>query len=145
MAVTTLLGLPIPSMSETVGKTIPDLATAMQMIDQKLGGVRIVDHNLDVASPPNGYYARWENGLQVCWGLVGIGGGAANTLTFPAQFAGQRPRTVLTAVQTMGRLNVTTSTESGFASVDVVAYEIDNHTIYQGSGGAEWVSVGRWK
>jgi len=63
MAVTTLLGLPIPSMSETVGKTIPDLASAMQIIDEKLGGVRIVDHNLDVVDPPNGYYARWENGF----------------------------------------------------------------------------------
>ena len=67
MAVTTLLGLPIPQMSDSVGKTIPDLASAMQMIDEKLGGSRIVDHNLDVASPPNGYYARWENGLQVCF------------------------------------------------------------------------------
>ena len=66
MAVTTLLGLPIPQMSDSVGKTIPDLASAMQIIDEKLGGSRIVDHNLDVASPPNGYYVRWENGLQIC-------------------------------------------------------------------------------
>lgn len=28
---------------------------------------RIVEHNLDVSNPENGYYIRWENGLQVCW------------------------------------------------------------------------------
>jgi hypothetical protein len=92
MAVTTLLGLPIPSMSETVGKTIPDLASAMQIIDEKLGGVRIVDHNLDVASPPNGYYARWENGLQVCWDVITLTYMTASfvlgaTWRFPAHFS----------------------------------------------------------
>ena len=43
-----------------------DVATVQAGLDVLAGG-RIVDHNLDVASPPNGYYARWENGLQVCW------------------------------------------------------------------------------
>ena len=28
---------------------------------------RIVEHNLIILSPSNGYYVRWENGLQVCW------------------------------------------------------------------------------
>ena len=32
-----------------------------------LAGSRIVDHNFDVVDPPNGYYVRWESGLQVCW------------------------------------------------------------------------------
>src|SRR5690554_5598304 len=26
---------------------------------------RIVEHNLDISNPSNGYYVRWENGLQV--------------------------------------------------------------------------------
>lgn len=38
---------------------------------------RIVDHNLDVPTPPNppnGYYVRWQNGLQLCWtGIAGWG------------------------------------------------------------------------
>ena len=28
---------------------------------------RIVEHNLIILSPSNGYYVRWENGLQVCF------------------------------------------------------------------------------
>lgn len=28
---------------------------------------QIVEHNLAIASPANGYYVRWNNGLQVCW------------------------------------------------------------------------------
>jgi len=34
---------------------------------------RIVDHNLDVPNPPNGYYVRWENGLQVVFGEATLG------------------------------------------------------------------------
>lgn len=42
-----------------------DVATVQAGLDV-LAGSRIVDHNLDVVDPPNGYYVRWENGLQVC-------------------------------------------------------------------------------
>lgn len=28
---------------------------------------RIVEHNLDVSNPPNGYYVRYACGLQICW------------------------------------------------------------------------------
>lgn len=40
------------------------LAHLVQILDS-----RIVDHNLDVANPPNGYYVRLDNGLQVCMRL----------------------------------------------------------------------------
>ena len=53
---------------------------------------RIIDHNLDVPNPPNGYYVRWENGLQVCWktGLLAQYNDASRLATgwvFPAEFA----------------------------------------------------------
>lgn len=32
---------------------------------------RIVDHNLDVSNPANGWYVRWENGLQIVWATRG--------------------------------------------------------------------------
>jgi hypothetical protein len=52
---------------------------------------RVVEHNLDVPSSPNGTYVRWENGLQVCWKTdLQLALGAASALeapwTFPAAF-----------------------------------------------------------
>lgn len=44
--------------------------TALQPHVAALLDSRIVDHNLDVADPPSGYYVRFENGLQVCWHIV---------------------------------------------------------------------------
>lgn len=101
MAVTTLLGLPIPQMSDSVGKTIPDLASAMQMIDEKLGGSRIVDHNLDVVDPENGWYWRAEDGRQVCRisGLEVEKGSNTNTQwSFPAAFFASTSYSVLVTV-----------------------------------------------
>jgi len=62
---------------------------------QALLDSRIVDHNLDVAAPPNGYYVRWQNGLQLCWtDIVGWGqqeGNKENDIwVFPAAFK-ERP------------------------------------------------------
>src|SRR5690606_37543853 len=48
-------------------QTVSGLAPYVQAIL----GSRIVDHNLDVANPPNGWYVRWENGLQACVRVVG--------------------------------------------------------------------------
>lgn len=54
---------------------------------------RIVDHNLDVPNPPNGWYVRWENGLQVCVGWVTVFTGddtnavKTGTQPLPASFA----------------------------------------------------------
>lgn len=42
-------------------------AGTYSLLKDVLTDSRIVEHNLDVADPPNGYYVRWENGLQVCW------------------------------------------------------------------------------
>src|SRR5690606_34015716 len=53
---------------------------------------RIVEHNLDVGGP-NGYYVRFENGLQVCFGWVviftgdGTTGAKSGTQPLPASFS----------------------------------------------------------
>jgi len=54
-------------LAQVVGElqTVSELAPYIQAIL----GSRIVDHNLDVANPPNGYYVRLDNGLQVCMRL----------------------------------------------------------------------------
>ena len=64
---------------------------------QALLDSRIVEHNLDVADPPNGWYIRYENGWQGVWmdvDLVDVGPAGSLSLPsaasgpFPAQFAG---------------------------------------------------------
>src|SRR5690606_28555307 len=47
--------------------------TALQPHVAALLDSRIVDHNLDVADPPNGWYVRWEDGLQVVFGEATLG------------------------------------------------------------------------
>lgn len=46
---------------------------------------RIVEHNLNILSPSNGYYVRWENGLQICF-FRSTSSGTTITWTFPAAF-----------------------------------------------------------
>src|SRR5690554_1482865 len=55
-------------------KILDDLAGRNQNwgnIDAAINGLldsAIIDHNLNVSSPPNGYYVRYANGLQICFG-----------------------------------------------------------------------------
>ena len=52
--------------------TLNYTASTIQAYIQALDDVAIVDDNLDVASPANGYYVQWDNGLMVCWNkLIG--------------------------------------------------------------------------
>ena|SRR5690606_5509186 len=70
-------------------QTVSELAPYVQALLDS----HIVDHNLDVPNPPNGWYVRLDNGLQVCWGFVtlfvGDGSSDAKTGNFnlPAAFA----------------------------------------------------------
>lgn len=54
----------IPALGNLIGNDIP----AIKENFVQLTNSRMVDDNLDVASPSNGYYVRWENGLQICFG-----------------------------------------------------------------------------
>ena len=67
---TPLLGLHKPAMGDTVGMTIPNLAENMQIIDELLGGSRIVEMDRN----ESGHYAKCENGLGVAWGLKDLEG-----------------------------------------------------------------------
>src|SRR5690606_7916583 len=51
----------------TVTNRVQDDLNAIRENFQHLDGSRIVDHNLDVPNPPNGYYVRYACGLQICW------------------------------------------------------------------------------
>lgn len=67
-----------------------DLTALHPYIDALLSS-RIVDHNLDVANPPNGWYARHEDGRQKVWVAGSLVYFTTRTLnvvgTMPAAFA----------------------------------------------------------
>ena len=157
MAVTTLLGLPIPSMSDSVGKTIPDLASAMQIIDEKLGGVRIVDHNLDVVGPPDGHYMRAENGWQMCWRRYDTWSVGITTSqeiqgvtyyqqtyiwTYPAAFV-SRPVVLMGARQNVSYAPVTVNQDFGDGMITLhMVSPLSFAPCWMGRG---MFAIGRWK
>ena len=53
----------IPALNNYIGDDIAKIRENFA----ELAGSRIVDHNLDVPNPPNGYYVRYACGLQICW------------------------------------------------------------------------------
>jgi len=75
-------------------QTVSELAPYVQALLDS----RIVEHNLDVPNPPNGWYVRWENGLQVVFGEATLGAISLSasgsvyaspdlTVTLPAAFS----------------------------------------------------------
>jgi len=60
--------------------------TALQPHVAALLDSRIVDHNLDVADPPNGWYVRGANGLQMCY-FLRVSSGRSITAAFGALFS----------------------------------------------------------
>src|SRR5690606_39021258 len=59
----------IPALENYISDDIPKIMANFA----ELAGSRIVDHNLDVADPPNGRYVRWDNGLQICSVRIDVG------------------------------------------------------------------------
>lgn len=74
------MSLYIPQMSDTPAITIPGLASNFQALD----GSQIVEWG----SNENGWYWRWENGLQICmWARPIYSGGVHDFVwDFPALF-----------------------------------------------------------
>lgn len=145
------MGLYIPKMSDTPGVTIPGLASNFNA----LADSRIVEQG----SNENGWYWRWENGLQVCRHRVTISGWQGdgykeliNTVQwiFPAAFIGipfavasgeaggalRFPETKGIFVSRQANLQPVTGSSAYF------------HYSYYIWGGTLWISyfaIGRWK
>ena len=52
---------PLPT--DLISDSQPDIRENFLLLED----AQIVEHNLNVDDPDNGYYVRWENGLQVCF------------------------------------------------------------------------------
>jgi len=117
---------------------------------------RIVEHNLDVDNPPNGYYVRWDNGLQICSVRIDVGEYTDTSTqqgitiyrwneiwTFPAAFL-QVPRVSGTCSLGMSRLFDTVSPSSTRNTrFDIRIYA--NQITAFNSGYVDLIAVGRWK
>lgn len=127
--------------------TLVDL-TALQPHIAEILNSRIVDHNLDVANPPNGYYVRWENGLQVCWWRESVSHTHPNatgpiyrsdsiTWTYPASF-------VSAPVVVAGASNLTWASAQaiGSSSSSLISFSPDTSAR---TAAISAVAIGRWK
>jgi len=142
-------------------QAVSGLAPYVQAI---LGG-RIVDHNLDVATAPNGRYVRLDNGLQVCYGeetftnlncpiQIGTSGwyinlGLAAYVTLPAQFVSRDAYEVIAVERQLGSIFERIGLGVAFCYQDT-AGGIDIYVSRFGSGVIPhtrigWIAIGRWK
>ena len=130
--------------------------TALQPHIAALLDSRIVEHNLDLADPSNGYYVRWENGLQVCWktGLLAQYNNSNRLATgwvFPAEFADADYSLSLMPVWVSGDMATYSTTGRGFY-IDEATKSTDGVWIWVLVGSAESgdtihvdaLAVGRW-
>jgi len=125
-----------------------------------LEDAQIVEHNLDVSDPDNGYYVRWENGLQICFGDNTIANfaidesegnfyrniSADSTTDLPVSFVNEnftplvflgRDRATFTETIGVTHTLVQSNSEFRFYVKDDVSSTIDLEY--------SWVAIGRWK
>ena len=134
-------------------------AGTYSLLKDVLTDSRIVEHNLDVANPPNGYYVRWENGLQVCWHGMNIGPpndwGASYTSgewTLPAEFGDNLYVRFATAGQSeigtdsvTGRLNAGMSRHVGSTPSSCRRSVRANGASPTTAASVFLLAIGRWK
>jgi len=85
---------------------------------------------------PTSGYIRYDNGIQVCWGIANVGNG---TWTFPAAFA-STPRVLATAEGSAPRLVTITSVST--TAVGVLRTDLSGNVV---SGVVHLYAVGLWK
>jgi len=154
----------VSELSQSVDElqTVSELAPHVQAILDSY----IVEHNLDVPNPPNGYYVRYACGLQICWhrwdqeprdpqaeqvnrkqrGIV---------VQFPAQFA-VAPAADISQEPAYWRNGNYGSSDSGSSSLSAenndgnaitttrIQFAYDLRT-YQGKVQFSYKAIGRWK
>lgn len=139
-----------PHIAELVDLTAlqPHIATILDS--------RIVDHNLDVTDPPNGWYVRWDNGLQICSVRIDVGEYTSTrteqgitiyrwnaTWTFPAVFL-QVPHVLGTCSLGEQRLLETVVPEGAGGTREGINIFVNQISAFN-SGYVNLIAVGRWK
>lgn len=142
----------IPALENYIGDDIPKIMANFA----ELAGSRIVEHNLDVANPPNGWYVRWDNGLQICSVRIEVGEYTSTrtqqgitvyrwntTWTFPAVFL-QGPR--VSGACSLGAARLLETVALGESRGTPSNFRIYVNQIAEfTSGYVDLIAVGRWK
>lgn len=117
----------------------------------------VVEHNLDVSSPSNGYYVRWENGLQVCFlvytttisisnlnnGLYRNGSGGFAP-SFPANFISKpKINPFSTTDSPLGSWVAREDSNTDNTQASLLFYS--NNSLSSVVCGAFIIAIGRWK
>lgn len=133
-----------------------DVSTALLA----LSSAGIVEHNFDVSSPSNGYYVRWENGLQVCFkSSLELTRDSNNYLngnwTFPASFSDVLSVVALHENKNMGdtytpnddEILTTSIRDISNTNASISLFRVNGKTDFQSEDTAiiAPLSIGRWK
>lgn len=131
-----------------------DAATVQAALDVLAGG-RIVDHNLDVVDPPNGYYMRGEDGWQVCFIVKNWQQSVdtpyssffiTNMMTwyYPASFV-EVPATAGCAYMGEGNAPRWLGTGTGHGLSQWTFWVMSTAIVESTTQGARLIAIGRWK
>lgn len=164
--VATLVQSALDEIDSQVDINISDISTNKGLIDTITGvasgwaDARIVEHNLDVADPPNGYYVRWENGLQIVYTDDLILTYTSNssldntTYSFPATFVSS-PQAICNYVgpvanftpaeEELGILVVFGASTTGITAIGLKRINGLTDFIPGDTANVDLIAIGRWK
>ena len=141
--------------------TVPDLANlieddipAIKENFVQLADSRIVDDNLDVASPSNGYYVQWDNGLMIVWDkdeneYVTENSFSSFYITFSQKFT--FPVSFISEPKVIPLSELTTGSAPSFAGMKGNVTNIETGGIWAFSANSSakvkiyYIAIGRWK
>lgn len=116
---------------------------------------RIVDHNLDVVDPPNGWYVRYDSTVQMAFGeiVLFVGAEGADPISgsqpFPAQFASTNVVLFALNERPTWRVHSVTSNQTGGLgspmSWDWQAERVSGSWNNEVTYGTAFLAVGLWK
>ena len=133
------MSLYIPGMSDEFGSFVQGLANNFQTLD----GSQIVEWG----SNENGTYARWDNGLQICWFNHQFGNDSAGTLNYSRPWPASFVDAPVVTTHVRAALSGNPSPEAFNAGDGPTATDTGNIRIVDSGTYTRLyvISIGRWK
>ena len=145
------MGYHIDLLDDLVNGNVTDDLIKIKENFLELNDSRIVEHNLNILSPSNGYYVRWENGLQVCFYESEL---IAFDFNNNGLYAGSKIWRYPASFISPPKINVTGAVNSGSGGIVGGQYKLPTITFgylwganpQSGTDGYLYaIAIGRWK